>query len=73
MKQPELAEKLPAFFDQLYENRDANFGNARDVRNLFEKLVAIQSDRVAQMENPSREDLMAITLADFEQAEEEEA
>ncbi|MGM9594576.1 MAG: AAA family ATPase [Candidatus Onthomonas sp.] len=71
--QPELAEKLPAFFDQLYENRDANFGNARDVRNLFEKLVAIQSDRVAQLENPSREDLMAITLADFEQAEEEEA
>ena len=71
--QPELSEKLPAFFDQLYENRDANFGNARDVRNLFEKLVAIQSDRVAQMENPSREDLMAITLADFEQAEEEEA
>ena len=59
-------------FTALYENRDDNFGNARDVRNLFEKLVSIQSDRVAQLEDPTREDLMKITLADFEQAEKEE-
>lgn len=67
--QPELSEKLPAFFDQLYEDRDANFGNARDVRNLFEQLVSIQSDRVAQLEQPTKEDLMAITVEDFAQAE----
>lgn len=69
---PELGERLPSFFDQLYEDRDANFGNAREVRNLFEKLVSIQSDRVAQLEAPSREDLMTLTCADFEQAEREE-
>lgn len=67
-----LKEKLLAFFDDWYENRDENFGNARDVRNLFEKLVSIQSDRVAQLEDPTREDLMKITLADFERAEKEE-
>lgn len=70
--QPELGERLPAFFDRLYQERDENFGNARDVRNLFEQLVSIQSDRVAQLECPSREDLMALTCADFDQAEQEE-
>ncbi len=67
-----LKEKLLPFFNDWYENRDDNFGNARDVRNLFEKLVSIQSDRVAMLEDPTREDLMKITLADFEQAEKEE-
>ena len=36
----------------LYEDRDENFGNARDVRNLFEQAVARQSDRVARLEAP---------------------
>ncbi|MCD8382870.1 MAG: AAA family ATPase [Clostridiales bacterium] len=68
-----LKERLPAFFQTLYDERDENFGNARDVRNLFEKLVSVQSDRVAQLEQPTREDLMTITCADFDQAEQEEA
>ncbi|MCD8385103.1 MAG: AAA family ATPase [Clostridiales bacterium] len=67
-----LKERLPGFFQTLYDERDENFGNARDVRNLFEKLVSIQSDRVAQLEQPTREDLMTITCADFDQAEQEE-
>ena len=49
----------------LYENRDENFGNARDVRNLFEKAVARQSDRLAGLENPTREQLMELTPADL--------
>ena len=52
-------------FQLMYETRDENFGNARDVRNLFEQAVARQADRVAALENPSREDLMALTLADL--------
>ncbi len=67
-----LKERLPAFFQTLYDERDENFGNARDVRNLFERLVSIQSDRVAQLEQPTREDLMTITCADFDQAEQVE-
>ena len=53
------------YFEDLYENRDENFGNARDVRNLFERAVARQSDRVAALEQPGREDLMALTLEDL--------
>lgn len=67
-------EKASKMLAEAYENRDVNFGNARDVRNLFEKLVARQSDRVAGMENPSTEDLMLLTGADFDAvlAEEED-
>ena len=50
---------------ELYEDRDDNFGNARDVRNLFEKIVSAQADRVAQLENPTDEDISAITVEDL--------
>ena len=50
---------------ELYEDRDQNFGNARDVRNLFEKIVAAQADRVAGLQDPSDEDISTITLDDL--------
>ena len=53
-------------FELMYEQRDENFGNARDVRNIFEAAVARQANRVAVMEAPGREDLMALTAADLE-------
>jgi hypothetical protein len=56
----------------LYDERDENFGNARDVRNIFERAVSRQSDRVAAMESPKKEDLMAITQADLQEDEEGE-
>ena len=52
---------------ELYENRDENFGNARDVRNLFERAVARQADRVAALEQPDKETLMALTEADLKE------
>ena len=56
--------------DQLYEDRDENFGNARDVRNLFEKAVTRQSDRVALLESPTREQLMELLPQDIDEPEE---
>ena len=53
------------YFRELYEERDENFGNARDVRNVFERAVSRQSDRVAALEAPGKEDLMSLTLADL--------
>jgi len=55
------------YLDELYEERDANFGNARDVRNLFERIVARQADRVASLESPTDEDILTITPADLEE------
>ena len=60
-------------FTDLYENRGDNFGNGRDVRNCFEDMIVRQSNRVAQMENPSKDDLMTVLPADlFEEEEDEE-
>ena len=51
---------------ELYENRDENFGNARDVRNRFERAVARQADRVAALAEPTKEQLMELTLEDLD-------
>ena len=58
-------------FTDLYENRGDNFGNGRDVRNCFEDMVVRQSNRVAAMEAPSKDDLMAVLPEDLEDKEEE--
>ena len=60
-------EYAKTYLNELYEHRDENFGNARDVRNLFERAVARQSDRVAALEAPSKEELMALTAEDLKQ------
>ncbi len=71
----ELDEEAEAaakeFFAELYENRDENFGNGRDVRNRFEDMVVRQANRVAAMEAPSKEDLVTFTKADFFPTEED--
>ena len=59
------AEYAKTYFKELYEERDENFGNARDVRNVFERAVARQADRVAALERPGKEELMALTAADL--------
>lgn len=56
-------------FTALYEQRDDNFGNGRDVRNCFEDMIVRQSNRVAAMEAPGKEDLMAVLPEDLRDAE----
>ena len=60
------------FFAAMYDGRDENFGNGRDVRNQFEDMVVRQADRLAAMEAPSKEDLVRFTKADFLPEEERE-
>ena len=68
-----LSQEAEALMEQelqsLYHHRDENFGNARDVRNLFEKAVSRQSDRVAQLEQPTREQLMELLVEDLKEPE----
>lgn len=42
-----------------------SFGNARGVRNLFERAVARQADRLAAKQNITREELMLLTKDDI--------
>ena len=64
-----LTEEADAFaqklFDDMFENRDENFGNGRDVRNRFEDVISRQANRLAEMEAPTKEDLMTIEKADL--------
>jgi len=47
-----------------------SFGNARGVRNVFERLLVAQANRLAQSADVSKEDLMLITAADIQAARE---
>ncbi len=61
------AEQARSLFQTLYAQRDENFGNAREVRNVFERAVVRQADRVAQLAAPGREELMALTAEDLQE------
>lgn len=63
----EYAKKL---FGDLYEGRGPNFGNARDVRNIFENVVGIHADRVAADTQIDERDLTAVLREDIEKAAE---
>jgi hypothetical protein len=53
----------------LHETRSDSFANARTVRNLFEKLLTIQADRLAVLETVSNEDLSLIKPEDIDKVE----
>jgi len=61
----EADEKLKEYFDGLYANRNANFGNGRDVRNIFENVVTKQSKRIAKLSNPTNQDISTICIEDL--------
>lgn len=61
----DVRDALSDYFNRLYDNRDKNFGNGRDVRNIFESIVTCQSKRVARMKNPSDKKIATITLNDL--------
>ena len=62
---PDVEAWLREDLQDLYDNRDENFGNARDVRNRFEKAVVRQADRLAVTDNPTVEQLMELTVDDL--------
>lgn len=71
----ELDEDAAAAVQELIarENTDpVSFGNARGVRNLFERVLVCQADRLARQETVRREDLMRLTAEDVRRAGETE-
>jgi SpoVK/Ycf46/Vps4 family AAA+-type ATPase len=63
-------------FEQLYLRRDKNFGNAREVRRLFDCAVEKQSQRlVKRMSDPTlkHEDMFRITVEDLDITQQEKA
>ena len=61
---PESELAFQKLFAEAYEKRDRTFGNARFVRNVFEKTIERQSLRVADITEPTVEQLTEITEND---------
>jgi hypothetical protein len=55
-------------FEQRCARAGKDFGNAREVRNLFEQLVLAHSNRLATMDQPSTNDLTTFTAEDLKDA-----
>jgi Holliday junction resolvasome RuvABC ATP-dependent DNA helicase subunit len=62
---PEAREKLVAIFETLYVSRDDSFGNARVARNLFEKSIERQANRLAVMSSFTDEVLTTLLPEDI--------
>ncbi len=54
--------------DYVVAHKDRNFGNARYVRNVFEKAIQCQANRISTGRNLSEDQLTEITLADVKKA-----
>ena len=58
-------EELQGVVAKAVASRDKNFGNARYVSNLFEKVVQNQANRLARMESINNDELSIITREDI--------
>ena len=59
---------LKTRFEYAVEHKDRNFGNARFVRNVFEKTIQAQANRIAKAGKVPDNELVEITLADVKNA-----
>ena len=64
----EAAAYLKERLDYAVEHKDRNFGNSRFVRNVFEKTIQAQANRIAKAGKVPDNELVEITLADVKNA-----
>jgi len=60
----EAREAVRRKIEEMEEAKGENFANARDVRNLFERIITDQAARIAKMEDPTKEELKMILPED---------
>ena len=61
----ECIEAVKFHYEKVLAKRPANFANARDVRNLFEKAMQNQANRLNGLEDPSIEQLKTLLPEDL--------
>ena len=62
---PEAQLAADEYIIKMEENKDSNFGNGRDVRNFFEKVLEKQALRVTKLTNAKDEDYLTILKEDI--------
>lgn len=68
----EAAEKLKDTFELLYAKKDEGFGNARVIRNIFEKCIQNQANRIVVLKEINAEILKTLTEQDIPEPKETE-
>lgn len=62
-------EFLAHYFEHLYENRNADYANGRDVRNFYEKVIRARANRLAGvLDSVTHEEYLTIMRSDLEEA-----
>lgn len=59
------SQRLKAILADAVAHKEKDFGNARFVRNLFEKVIENQANRLANEQNPTKELLAELIEEDF--------
>ena len=62
---PDAETFIKEQFDYVVEHKDRNFGNARYARNVFEKSIQAQANRLAGESNLSKTQLTELTVDDL--------
>jgi SpoVK/Ycf46/Vps4 family AAA+-type ATPase len=65
---PAAEELLKEKLDYAVEHKDRNFGNARYVRNMFEKSIQEQANRLSNVSNATKSQLTELTEEDIMKA-----
>ncbi|NLM59876.1 MAG: hypothetical protein GX194_12340 [Clostridium sp.] len=62
---PDAEEYVIDYFYRKQSEDAVGFGNARGVRNFFERAVSKQASRVVKLQNPDNEELVMLKIDDF--------
>ena len=62
---PEAHDKVVEFVEGMNDLTRKDFGNARGIRNMFERVVVSQANRISEIPEPSYEDLEMILPEDI--------
>ncbi|MBK7172066.1 MAG: hypothetical protein IPH84_02265 [Bacteroidales bacterium] len=63
-----MPEIVQEYFSTLYESKDHSFGNGRMVRNYFEKMIQVHSDRISLLPEVDEATLNTFAPEDAEKA-----
>ncbi len=64
---PDAEEYLKERFEYAVAHKTRNFGNARYARNVFEKSIQQQANRLADQTNLSKRQLTELTVEDLKE------
>ena len=65
---PDAERCLKTRLDSAVKHKDRNFGNARNARNIFEKSIQQQANRLSKEKNPTTKQLSELTASDIREA-----